>query len=308
VPVRDNNGKFNKNYNRPYVKVKLTGQLTDTFTVYRNEGFIVSPLTGEETQALFVPVSKLGYNQQGRYIYEYGSDVNPDTQSIIASNRWNKPIDKDIQTIQNMDNYIPYSAGKNYLSIIKDKISPNKKVEISSSLPDSSQKINIYAGSGENVELSNFAIRPFKIDSALIGEEKIGTIEFKSVEQAFQYSKLELVPFTEENVAIANKILKTTNGGELRRLGKQFKGFNNKSWDNTSIYTMKSLIYSSFKQNSNATKALLETGNAILTHTQDKGKWGTEFPRILMEVRNELRSELNALSRGLNEGEAETNC
>jgi phosphotransferase system IIB component len=123
VPVRDNNGKFNKNYNRPYVKVKLRGELSDTYTLYRNEGFIVSPLTGEETQALFVPVSKLGYNSQGRYIYEYGSDVNPDTQSIIASNRWNKPIDKDIQTIQNMDNYIPYSQGKNYLSTIQEKLS-----------------------------------------------------------------------------------------------------------------------------------------------------------------------------------------
>jgi phosphotransferase system IIB component len=123
VPVRDNNGKFNKNYNRPYVKVKLRGELSDTYTLYRNEGFIVSPLTGEETQALFVPVSKLGYNSQGRYIYEYGSDVNPDTQSIIASNRWNRPIDKDIQTIQNMDNYIPYSQGKNYLSTIQGKLS-----------------------------------------------------------------------------------------------------------------------------------------------------------------------------------------
>jgi hypothetical protein len=34
---------------------------------------------------------------------------------------------------------------------------------------------------------------------------------------------------------------------------------------------------------------LLATGNAKLTHTQDKGKWGTEFPRLLMEVRDELR-------------------
>jgi hypothetical protein len=28
-----------------------------------------------------------------------------------------------------------------------------------------------------------------------------------------------------------------------------------------------------------------------LTHTQDKGKWGKEFPRILMEVRGQLYNE-----------------
>jgi hypothetical protein len=35
----------------------------------------------------------------------------------------------------------------------------------------------------------------------------------------------------------------------------------------------------------------LDTGNAILTHTQDKGKWGKEFPRILMEVREQLMND-----------------
>jgi signal recognition particle GTPase len=39
-----------------------------------------------------------------------------------------------------------------------------------------------------------------------------------------------------------------------------------------------------------AAQRLLSTGDAILTHTQDKGKWGTESPRILMEVREELRN------------------
>ena len=36
---------------------------------------------------------------------------------------------------------------------------------------------------------------------------------------------------------------------------------------------------------------LLATGNATLTHTQDKGKWGTEFPKLLMEVREELKGQ-----------------
>jgi len=28
----------------------------------------------------------------------------------------------------------------------------------------------------------------------------------------------------------------------------------------------------------------------LLTHLQDKGKWKNEFPKLLMEVRNELRN------------------
>ena len=52
---------------------------------------------------------------------------------------------------------------------------------------------------------------------------------------------------------------------------------------------MKEGLLESFKQNPKALAKLLATGNATLTHTQDKGKWGTEFPRLLMEVRNELK-------------------
>jgi hypothetical protein len=52
---------------------------------------------------------------------------------------------------------------------------------------------------------------------------------------------------------------------------------------------MKKLLLESFEQNPDALAKLLATGNATLTHTQDKGKWGTEFPRLLMEVRGELR-------------------
>ena len=44
-----------------------------------------------------------------------------------------------------------------------------------------------------------------------------------------------------------------------------------------------------FEQNPQAAQRLLDTGNATLTHNQDKSKWKTEFPRLLMEVRDELR-------------------
>jgi hypothetical protein len=54
---------------------------------------------------------------------------------------------------------------------------------------------------------------------------------------------------------------------------------------------MKTLILESFKQNPNALAKLLATGNATLTHTQDKTRWGKEFPKLLMEVRDELSNK-----------------
>ena len=61
---------------------------------------------------------------------------------------------------------------------------------------------------------------------------------------------------------------------------------------------MKGLIKESFEQNPNAIAKLLATGNTELTHTQDKSKWGTEFPRLLMEVRSELANSKTLESLG----------
>jgi predicted NAD-dependent protein-ADP-ribosyltransferase YbiA (DUF1768 family) len=54
---------------------------------------------------------------------------------------------------------------------------------------------------------------------------------------------------------------------------------------------MKQLLKESFEQNPQALQRLLSTGNSILTHIQDKGKYGNEFPKLLMEVREELRKK-----------------
>lgn len=58
---------------------------------------------------------------------------------------------------------------------------------------------------------------------------------------------------------------------------------------------MKDLIRASFLQNEPAKDVLLSTGDAMITHRQEKGRWGTEFPRILMEVREELRPPDNTI-------------
>lgn len=146
--------------------------------------------------------------------------------------------------------------------------------------------INIYAGNNENLHLSNFAIRPFTLDF------KDGTsVDFESVEQAFQYIKV--IGYAEKsdyNENILDRILDTVNGAELRKLGSDENiNLDAAKWDKNSSKVMKQLLDISFKNNPDAMQALLDTGDAILTHTQDRSIWKTEFPKLLMEVRDELR-------------------
>ncbi len=171
--------------------------------------------------------------------------------------------------------------------------------------------INIYAGTNENSDLSNFAERPFVIDfalnNALATAINFGAIygkdfTFQSVEQAFQLAKTAFssrltdgADVLSENNAmdkITERIMKASPA-EAKKIGREIPLTQEEVelWDKYSSTIMKFLIKTSFEQNPEALKKLLATGDAVLTHTQDKGKWGTEFPRILMEVRDELRKE-----------------
>ena len=142
-----------------------------------------------------------------------------------------------------------------------------------------SEPINIWFSSNENAELSNMAIRSFTI------QYSNRTVTYQSVEHFFQASKALLA----KDKDMFNAIIKAKTGAEAKRLGNQVKGLDSKAWDNKSSEIMKRGILESFKQNPEAAAKLLATGNAELTHTQDKGKWGKEFPKILMEVRDEIK-------------------
>lgn len=118
----------------------------------------------------------------------------------------------------------------------------------------------------------------------------------------------------------AQEILNTSSAEVARGLGKKSLGLQDissqfgliasakeieksifKVWDERSSKIMKALIKASFEQNPQAAQRLLDTGNATLTYTQDKSKWKTEFPRLLMEVRDELRK-----SQGTTQSQAST--
>ncbi len=150
--------------------------------------------------------------------------------------------------------------------------------------PSSETKINIYAGTGENADLSNFANRPFKLGDG---------ITYPTVEHAFQLQKLEdsRGAYTQkEKDDLFNKALKMS-ASDVKAFGRTIKGLDEKDWDTYSSQLMKDLIKMSFEQNPDALEKLLATGNATLTHKykgveQDNGR----FSRLLMEVREELRT------------------
>lgn len=156
-----------------------------------------------------------------------------------------------------------------------------------------SETINIYAGTGENADLSNFAIRPFTIS----GDKSESSIRiggnFKTVEGAFQAQKLVFSSMSDDEKEVIRKQLETASGSQARSIGRKIKDLNTVSWDKASSDVMRDLLLESFSQNPEALNRLLSTGDVTLTHTQDKGKWGTEFPRILMEVRELLRNRSN---------------
>ena len=226
--------------------------------------------------------------------------------SIIMDNKdnressWNKSgelaVFNLLTSIVHKYNLENISKDLDYVQLKLKSIPTQSSTSVESNLPGPDTKINIYAGARENAELSNFAVRPFIVETDEITEGN-----FKTVEGAYQASKVTYAfdNATEEedvfNQSIVDK-LETASGAEAKKLGRQIIGLDQEAWDDRSSQIMKKLLLESFKQNPDALAKLLATGNATLTHTQDKGKWGTEFPRLLMEVRNELRTTQSSTS------------
>ena len=167
-----------------------------------------------------------------------------------------------------------------------DKILNNSLSKQAQPQQQSQQTIDIWAGKNPvNADLSNMAQRPFTYNG----------VTYNSVEQAFQSAKLGYAaPITQQypdvQAALNNPNLSPF---DAKAFGRKILGLDQARWDADSPAIMKTLIKESFKQNPQALQRLLATGDAILTHTRERedSRWRTEFPRILMEVRSELRGE-----------------
>lgn len=125
-------------------------------------------------------------------------------------------------------------------------------------------------------------------------------IEFASVEQGFQYIKTYFSGGDADTLdVLRGHILATTDGASLRRLGREVPALDRESWDREAPGIMHDLVLESFRANPKAAVELLATGDAIITHEQDGSRWREEFPKILMQVREELRNPERGPDRGV---------
>lgn len=228
------------------------------------------------------------YNQSaGRFEVEDTPVLTKSFAGVGTRNIQNYKVNKNGQWVDR-EGYVGYDKSLKAANAIK------AVYQKTFNTAQTSNTVNIYAGTGENADLSNFAIRPFT------HHFNDGSVkDFQSVEQAFQYIKASEFADTRSNdgntrlsgKSIQAEIMDTTTGSQLRSLGRQIKNLNVQAWDRSSSFVMKQLLKESFEQNPQALQRLLGTGNSILTHIQDKGKWGKEFPRLLMEVRYEFKKK-----------------
>lgn len=151
--------------------------------------------------------------------------------------------------------------------LIENRSNWQELIDIAMGNSNTQKTLNIWFSTGENAQLSNLAYRPFTLDGK----------QYESVEHYYQTNKSD--KFNQDVYA------------------KNWKGGNKKISGGTEVDKSKNLIMmkqamlESFKQNPQALEALLATGNTRLTHNQDTGVWRIDFPRLLMEVRNELRGQ-----------------
>lgn len=228
------------------------------------------------------------YNQStGRFEVEDTPVLTKSFAGVGTRNIQNYKVNKNGQWVDR-EGYVGYDKSLKAANAIK------AVYQKTFNTAQTSNTVNIYAGTGENADLSNFAIRPFT------HHFNDGSVkDFQSVEQAFQYIKASEFADTRSNdgntrpsgKSIQAEIMDTTTGSQLRSLGRQIKNLNVQAWDRSSSFVMKQLLKESFEQNPQALQRLLSTGNATLTHVQDNSKWGKEFPKLLMEVREELRKK-----------------
>lgn len=228
------------------------------------------------------------YNQStGRFEVEDTPVLTKSFAGVGTRNIQNYKVNKNGQWVDR-EGYVGYDKALKAANAIK------AVYQKTFNTAQTSNTVNIYAGTGENADLSNFAIRPF---THYFNDGSVK--EFQSVEQAFQYIKASEFADTRSNdgntrqsgKSIQAEIMDTTTGSQLRSLGRQIKNLNVYAWDRSSSFVMKQLLKESFEQNPQALQILLSTGNATLTHVQDNSKWGKEFPKLLMEVREELRKK-----------------
>lgn len=313
-------GKFPIFY--PYIKINDgLGRTPANYHVYSLIGY--KQAADPETRRLnYIPiyglVSKKGYKYRGHTVVEYGKesqfDFNKESvwdytealqnQEALAdmADDYSKPnwqnsdihLITDLPPYQNM-NYAKEQQDMKFEWEQDDKDDNEQGVVLSEAETSkelvSNQSINIYAGTNENADLSNFATRPFNYNIE-DNDGNIKTIKFNSVEQGFHYMKA----ITANRQDIADSILNTNNPKQAKFLTSPKNLSMTKQqldeWNSISKSVMLNLMFDSFQQNPQMAQKLLSTGDSKLTHMyngkeQDSGR----FSEVITVVRGMLREE-----------------
>jgi predicted NAD-dependent protein-ADP-ribosyltransferase YbiA (DUF1768 family) len=186
----------------------------------------------------------------------------------------NKPENKDARNAYVYKNVLPEG-----LAWLK-KIWLGQKVDTRTAAPATQapatqtqlvpEALNVWYGLDQNSVLSNLSPRPFMAFGNM----------FQSVEHGYQVLKSGTF-----DQALHDKYAATD--GSVKFTGR--KKADTKGGANVTL--MEQLMRASFEQNELARNALVATGDALITHTQDRGIWKKEFPRILMQLRNEFAAK-----------------
>ena len=235
-------------------------QVPEDIAEAEQKGFKINKATGEiiaprdRSSNLYIQVRIIKERMQG-IAYDRADYENSLTDQIRdAYDQLNILREEEKEILKGETDFIAYP--------------PDSVVAISAETTPSGT-VNIWAGTNENAELSNLAIRPF--------EDTQGR-QYQSVEHAYQTWKSGKFDETVYNNPRWGE-------GPVKIIGR--KG--TKTEDNWNVQLMDRLMRLSFEQNPEAQQALINTGDAVLTHTQDRGVWKTKFPEILTEIRESYK-------------------
>lgn len=113
----------------------------------------------------------------------------------------------------------------------------------------------------ENGYLSNWFISKFKTNG----------VEFSSMEQYMMYNKAILF----EDKAAAERILKTDDCAEIKRIGREVTGYKDSIWADKRYNIVRTGVLEKFNQNSDLMNMLLNTGDSVLAEAAVHDKiWG----------------------------------
>lgn len=254
----------------------------------------------------YTRILHLGKSGKGLNIKEYKlDDINLNeldslksffSDNNIKNDKLLNSINQMIMTYPDIGNFT-VTKNENELSHLEslEKTNENLIAVNTETNNDNEKSINIYAGANQNADLSNFANRPFVTN--VIEGYGLENYTFNSVENAFQAMKIlygneayeDSTGLTSKAISLLSEFENMT-ASKAKAKGRTIKLNKNElsRWNKDSSKIMKTLLKESFEQNPESLQKLLDTGSSKLTHEQDRTKWKFLFPKLLMEVRDEL--------------------